>query len=119
LRILTGSTPGPVHLTLSSRFDPPLGLHRLRLAGRLREVRADRLRFTSAESATLLAKAGLSLTTPQVQRLHQRIGGWAAGLRLAALALTEVPDPDRFIAEFSTDERCVADYLTGEVLNWS
>ena len=117
LRILTGSAAPQVHLVLSSRFDPPLGLNQLRRSGRLREVRADRLRFTSAESATLLAKAGLSLTAPQVQRLHQRTGGWAAGLRLAALALTEVPDPDRFIAEFSNDECCVADYLTGEVLN--
>ena len=93
LRILTGSAPRQVHLVLSSRFDPPLGLHRLRLAGRLREVRADRLRFTSAESATLLAKAGLSLTAPQVQRLHRRTAGWAAGLRLAALALTDGTRP--------------------------
>jgi LuxR family transcriptional regulator, maltose regulon positive regulatory protein len=117
LRILIGSAPRPVHLVLSCRFDPPLGLNQLRHSGRLREVRANRLRFTSAESATLLAKAGLTLSAPQVQRLHQRTDGWATGLRLAALALTEEPDPDRFIADFSNDERCVADYLTGEVLN--
>jgi LuxR family transcriptional regulator, maltose regulon positive regulatory protein len=117
LQILAGNVSRQVHLVLSSRFDPPLGLNRLRRSGRLREIRADRLRFTSAESATLLARAGLRLTGHQVERLHQRIGGWAAGLRLAALALTEVPDPDRFVAEFADDGRCVAGYLTGEILN--
>ena len=117
LKILAGNVSSPVHLVLSSRFDPPLGLNRLRLSDRLREIRADRLRFTQAESATLLARAGLRLTAAQLQRLHQRINGWAAGLRLAALALTDVPDPDRFIAEFSNDTRCVADFLTGEILN--
>jgi LuxR family maltose regulon positive regulatory protein len=117
LQILAGNISSQVHMVLSSRFDPPLGLGRLRRSGRLREIRADRLRFTQAESATLLARAGLRLTGHQVERLHQRIGGWAAGLRLAALALTEVPDPDRFVAEFADDGRCVADYLTGEILN--
>jgi LuxR family transcriptional regulator, maltose regulon positive regulatory protein len=117
LQILAGNVPSPIHLVLSSRFDPPLGLNRLRRSGRLREIRADRLRFTSAESTTLLARAGLRLTAPQVERLRQRTNGWAAGLRLAALAISDVPDPDRFVAEFSNDTRCVADYLTGEILD--
>ena len=117
LQILAGNVSSQVHLVLSSRLDPPLGLGRLRHSGRLREIRADRLRFTSAESATLFARAGLRLTAPQLQRLHQRTNGWAAGLRLAALALTDVPDPERFVAEFATDGRCVADYLTGEILS--
>jgi len=117
LQILAGNVPSQVHLVLSSRFDPPLGLNRLRRSGRLREIRADRLRFTSAESATLLTRAGLRLTAPQVERLQQRTKGWAAGLRLAALALTEVTDPDRFLADFADDQRCAADYLTEEILN--
>ena len=57
------------------------------------------------------------MTAHQLQRLHQRTNGWAAGLRLAALALTDVPDPERFVAEFATDGRCVADYFTGEILS--
>ena len=117
LQILAGNVPSQVHLVLSSRFDPPLGLNRLPRSGQLREIRADRMRFTSTESATLSARAGLRLTAPQLKRLHQRTNGWAAGRRLAALAVTDVPDRDRFVAEFSDDGRCVADYLTGEILN--
>ena len=117
LRILVRTLPRHVHLVLSSRFEPPLGLNRLRLSGQLRELRVDRLRFTLAESSTLLTRSGLRLTASQVEWLHQRTGGWAAGMRLAALAIADDPDPESFVAAFSGDERCVADYLTGEVLN--
>jgi LuxR family maltose regulon positive regulatory protein len=117
LRTLLRTLPRQLHLVLSSRFEPPLGLNRLRLSGQLRELRVDRLRFTLAESATLLTRSGLRLTAAQLEGLHRRTGGWAAGMRLAALAIADDPDPDRFVAEFSGDERCVADFLTGEILD--
>ena len=106
-----------LQLVLSSRFDPPLSLPRLRLTGRLCELRADRLRFTPAETATLLERSGLDLTAAQVDMLHQRTGGWAAGLRLAAVALTETTDRDGFLDEFSGNDSSVADYLVGEILS--
>src|SRR5262249_32464909 len=42
--------------------------------------------------------------------------GWAAGLRLAAIALADHPDPERFVAEFSGSDRTVAEYLIAEML---
>jgi LuxR family transcriptional regulator, maltose regulon positive regulatory protein len=117
LSVFLRDRPRQVHLVLSSRFDPPLGLGRLRRSAQLREMRCDRLRFTLLESAALLDRAGLHLTSAQVEGLHRCTGGWAAALRLAATAIDDAPDPDRFIAEFSGDERCVADYLTGKVLD--
>ncbi|WP_051233421.1 LuxR C-terminal-related transcriptional regulator [Pseudonocardia asaccharolytica] len=117
IEILLRNRPDHVQLILSSRLDPPLSLPRLRLAGRLWELRADRLRFSLAEAATLLEKSDLRLTPAQVEVLHQRTGGWAAGLRLAALAMTRSADLDGFLAEFSGDERSVADYLVGEILS--
>ena len=42
--------------------------------------------------------------------------GWAAGLRLAAIALVGHPRPEEFVAEFSGSDRTVADYLLAEVL---
>ena len=117
LRTLLRTLPRQVHLVLSSRFEPSLGLNRLRLSGQLREFRADRLCFTLADSATLLTRSGLRSTAAQVESLHRRTGGWPAGMRLAALAIADEPDPDGFVAQFSGDERCVADFLTGEVLD--
>jgi LuxR family maltose regulon positive regulatory protein len=46
----------------------------------------------------------------------ERTEGWAAGLRLAAIALARHPDPERFVTEFSGIERTVADYLRAEAL---
>ncbi|MDN5933228.1 MAG: hypothetical protein L0I24_19540, partial [Pseudonocardia sp.] len=109
--------PRGLRLVLSSRVDPPLSLPRLRLEGRLHELRADRLRFGVDDAAVLLRATGLDLTSAQVDLLHRRTDGWVAGLRLAALALRRSDDTDAFLAHFSGDERSVAEYLTGEVLS--
>ncbi|GAA1209027.1 LuxR C-terminal-related transcriptional regulator [Pseudonocardia alaniniphila] len=116
IEALTRNRTARLQLVLSSRRDPPLSLPRLRLAGRLWELRASQMRFTPAEAATLLEKSGLQLTPAQVEMLHRRTGGWAAGLRLAALGVAESADRDAFLTQFSGDERSVADYLVGEIL---
>ena len=108
--------PANLQLVLSSRIDPPLSLARLRLEGQLHELRVDRLRFSEDDAEAMLRAAGLDLPAEQVARLHQRTEGWAAGLRLAAIALRRAADPAAFIADFSGDERSMADYLTGELL---
>jgi LuxR family maltose regulon positive regulatory protein len=117
VQILTRARCPGVQLVLSSRVDPPLALSRLRLAGRLREVRESHLRFSSAETEALLERSGLHLTPAGVDLLHQQTGGWAAGLRLAVSGAAASPDPDAFLERFSGDERSVADYLVGEVLS--
>src|SRR6202023_2713325 len=48
---------------------------------------------------------------------HRLTEGWAAGLRLAAIALADHPDPERFVAEFSGSDRTVAEYLLAEKLD--
>ena len=109
--------PGTVQLVLSSRFDPPLSLPRLRLAGRLKELRAAQISFTPGQAAELLGNSGLRLSPPQVEQLHRRTGGWVAGLRLAALGLAESADREGFLSQFCGDDRSVADYLVGEILS--
>jgi LuxR family maltose regulon positive regulatory protein len=108
--------PANLLLVLSSRVDPPLSLARLRLEGQLHELRVDHLRFSVDEAGTMLQAAGVDLAPDEVVRLHERTDGWAAGLRLAAIALRRVDDPAAFISDFSGDERSMADYLTGELL---
>ena len=114
---LLADLPSGVHAVLAGRGDPPLRLHRLRLAGELTEIRAGELRFTPDESRQLLAASGITLPGPVVTALHQRTEGWAAGLRLAALSLAGHPDPERFVAEFSGSDRAVAEYLMAEMLD--
>jgi LuxR family maltose regulon positive regulatory protein len=108
--------PTGLRLVLSSRSDPPISVPRLRLEGRLHELRADALRFSLADTTALLAAAGLELSQAQVRVLQTRTEGWVAGLRLAALALRRTSDTAGFLSSFSGDERSVAEYLTGEIL---
>jgi len=115
-RLLTNLPPG-VQAVLTTRHDLRLGLHRLRLAGELAEIRAADLRFTEQETRELLDASGIALSAAAVALLHQRTEGWAAGLRLAALSLAGHPDPERFVTEFSGTNRAVAEYLLGEMLD--
>jgi LuxR family transcriptional regulator, maltose regulon positive regulatory protein len=117
LELLVLQAPPELRLVLVTRRDVRLGLHRLRLEGELTEIREPDLRFTVAEAAELFDTAGVRLAEPAVARLHERTEGWAAGLRLAALAAAGHPDPGRFAAEFSGTERTVAEYLLAEVLD--
>jgi LuxR family transcriptional regulator, maltose regulon positive regulatory protein len=114
-RMLT-NLPPRVHVLLTTRHDLRLGLHQLRLAGELSEIRAADLRFTERETRLLLAASGIELSESGVALLHQRTEGWAAGLRLAVISLAGHPDPERFVAEFSGSDRTVAEYLIAEML---
>ena len=116
LTLLLTSLPDGVHAVLATRRDLRMRLHQLRLAGELAEIRAADLRFTEQETRELLKASGITLSEAGSALLHQRTEGWAAGLRLAAIALAEHTDPERFVEEFSGSNRTVAEYLLAEML---
>ncbi|MEU4673189.1 LuxR C-terminal-related transcriptional regulator [Amycolatopsis sp. NPDC023774] len=101
--------PRGLRLVLSTRWDPPLPLARLRLSGRLADLRSDHLRFQPDEAAALLTSEGVPIGPEQVDRLVARTEGWASGLRLAAETL-------RGGAEFTGTDPTVSAYLVDEVL---
>ncbi len=104
-------------VVLCSRHDPAIGIDRLRLEGRLGQMRADRLVFTEQDAAELFHREGLDLRGDQTATLVARTEGWVAALRLAALSLHHRSDTAGFVREFAGDDRSVADYLVGEVLS--
>ena len=116
LELFLSELPPQLRVALATREEPELGLHRLRLSGRLTEIRGPDLRFSLEETRRLLEADGIKLSDDGVALLHERTEGWAAGLRLAALSLAKHPEPERFVTEFSGSERTVAGYLMAEVL---
>ena len=116
LELLLTRLPAQLRVVLATREDPALGLHRLRLAGELTELRGPDLRFSFDETRALLSASGIDLSNTGVASLHERTEGWPAGLRLAAISLATSLDPERFVSEFSGSERTVAGYLLAEVL---
>ncbi len=116
--LLVERLPPRVRVVVASRSDPPLPLGRLRVGGRLVEVRADDLRFTPDETAAYLERAvDATLSTADVAALSERTEGWAAALQLAALSMHGRNDVSSFIAEFAGDDRYIVDYLAEEVLD--
>ena len=73
----------PAHVVLSSRRDPPIRLHQLRLADEVAEIRAGDLRFTERETRELLAASGIVCPTPGRPRCAsaQRVGRLACAWR--------------------------------------
>ena len=107
---------GRLRLVLVGRWDPPLPLYRYRLAGTLGEVRSDDLAFTEAETVELLALHGIVLTPTGLSTLLEHTEGWAAGLRLFALALERHADADSVLSTIRGDEASIAEYFVREVL---
>ena len=108
--------PPMLRLVIASRADPRLSLPRLRVQGRMTELRGADLALTVHEAGSMFALAGLTVAGDQVAALQAKTEGWAAGLRLAALLLQTTTDVDELVQTFAGDEHSVADYLVDEVL---
>ncbi|GAB4453329.1 MAG: hypothetical protein Kow0031_35610 [Anaerolineae bacterium] len=109
--------PGGLQLVIATRDDPHLPLARLRVQGRLTELRAAELRFTTAEAADFLNRVmGLRLSAEDIAALEQRTEGWVAGLQLAAISMQKQQDTGAFIQSFTGSHRFILDYLTEEIL---
>jgi LuxR family maltose regulon positive regulatory protein len=109
--------PDKLHIVLSTRLDPPWPLARFRARGRLVELRAADLRFTTTEATLFLNRMmGLSLSSADVASLEARTEGWIAGLQLAALSMQGRSDMAGFIKAFTGSHVYVAEYLVEEVL---
>jgi LuxR family transcriptional regulator, maltose regulon positive regulatory protein len=103
-------------LVLSARADPPLRLHRLRMAGELCELRDRDLHFSLAESGDLLANFGVQVAPADLALLHRRSEGWAAALQMAALSLRGANGPARAARALDIRSHAIAGYFVAEVL---
>ncbi len=118
LDALLGQPLPGLHVTLLSRWEPPLPLAKLRMRGQVTDIRSQDLRFSAHEAATFLQHAvDTSLSDEAIGALVEETEGWAAGLRLATLTLRHGgDDSDRRIASLHAENRYVRAYLVDEVL---
>ncbi|GGT29409.1 MULTISPECIES: LuxR C-terminal-related transcriptional regulator [Streptomyces] len=109
---------GPAfRLVVIGRSEPALPLHRYRVEGRLAEIGGRELAFTRSEAARLLqTQGGRPPDERVVDLLLERTEGWAAGLRLCALAMARAGDPLEFAGSAAAARQAVSDYLLTEVL---
>ncbi|MCD9874827.1 LuxR C-terminal-related transcriptional regulator [Streptomyces guryensis] len=105
-----------LRLVIICRAEPLLPLHRYRAAGELVDIRSADLAFRSEETAALVDRHGLPLSADVARLLTERMGGWAAGVRLSALAAERADDPEDFLRDFEAGQSTLADFLLAEVL---
>ncbi len=121
LTFLLDHLPETMHVALITRRDPPLPLARWRAHHDLCELRASDLRFSLEETRQFLQQAIPFPIAPEtLQRLDERVEGWAAGLRLLALALQRHRNPreiEQVLATFSGGHQHILEYLVADVLN--
>jgi len=111
--------PPQMHLVLSTRYDPPLALHRLRARRQIVEFRFEELRFHDDELEHLLnGKWDLHLQAEEIDLLHRRVGGWVAGITLLADSLSRAasrPDRLRFLQHLDGSHHYLFHYVAEEV----
>ncbi|MCB0076813.1 MAG: NACHT domain-containing protein [Anaerolineales bacterium] len=120
LNHLLAEMPATLRLLITTRYDPPLALPRLRMRGQLAEVRLNHLQFSKDETAQyVMRQSRYPLTASQLDALQDRTHGWITGVRLLALTLdkvSEVAAREDFLRRFSESDRLVFDLLADEVL---
>jgi LuxR family maltose regulon positive regulatory protein len=117
LAALLTHPPGPMHLVLATRRDPALPLSELRVRGQMTEIRVQQLRFSVTEAATFLRQVmELEIDDRTAAIIEKKTEGWIAGLRLAALSLSQQTDLDRILEHLPEESSYVMDYVTEEVI---
>jgi LuxR family transcriptional regulator, maltose regulon positive regulatory protein len=119
LELLSGWTrhwPLPMHLVIISRTQPPLPLAGLKSQGKINDIRSRDLRFSPQEAADFIC-----LTTKRdpnekpIADLLNHIEGWAAGLKLASIALNQTTTAQDIESVMSLGRQDIISYLADEV----
>jgi LuxR family transcriptional regulator, maltose regulon positive regulatory protein len=120
LSFLLEHLPPQLHIIIITQHDPPLPLARLRVQGKLTELRTNDLRFTEPETLFFLTQTmNIDIAPEDAFELRRRTEGWIAGLQLAAISLQSQGSKlciSHFIKTFTAIDRNILNYLTDEVL---
>jgi LuxR family transcriptional regulator, maltose regulon positive regulatory protein len=106
-----------LRLVVTTRDPGVLPVHRYRLAQELTILTAEDLAFTADEAAALLAGDGVAVGADVARQVWEWTEGWAAGLRLCAIAMRGTDEPSRVLAGRTRAATGIADYLVAEVLD--
>ncbi len=118
LALLVERAGETLRVVATTRTDPPLPLARWRARGWLAEVRGDDLRLADDEAVAVAAAADTAFRdSADAVAINHRVGGWPIALHMALLARPSgSPRPEGFDELLAGNDRLLANYLVGEVL---
>jgi len=114
--VLRHAAPG-LRLVVLTRTDPGVLLHRQLLRTEVTEIGTAEMAFNVDEAVAVLLQHGVSLPPDALTGLQEQVRGWAAGLRLSAIAMQRRVDPASFVSALPGGDARLADYLVDEVLS--
>jgi LuxR family maltose regulon positive regulatory protein len=117
MRAFIDALPPGVRLVVGSRCDPPFSVSRLRLQGRLLELRQAELRFTTTEVRQLLTAMGVEVEDADLEKITHVTEGWTAAVHLAGLWLRAHRDPPGLLGGLLGTDRSLVDFLVNEVVD--
>ena len=117
LDFVLGLAAPNLRLVVLTRTDPGVLLHRRLLQGKVTQIGTADLAFHLDEAAAVLRQHGVALTPTTLIELQDHVRGWAAGLRLCAIAMQRRIDQESFVAGLPAADLRLADYLVDEVLD--
>lgn len=105
-----------LHLVIGSRSQQNLPLGWLRVQGQLEILDAKELGFNEQETEAFfkLSNAG-NVSQEEILTVQRKTEGWAAGLQLAAIALSHQRSRAEFMRSFSGATTSVSEFLAEEV----
>jgi LuxR family transcriptional regulator, maltose regulon positive regulatory protein len=119
LEALCSGIPEGSQAVLLTRSPTPTWLARSRAEARLAEVGPADLAFDEEEISLVLARRGIRVSEAQRSRILDRTEGWAVGVYLSALAMSEghVPVQGRLDTIPTGADRFIHDYLASQLLD--
>ncbi|HKA85571.1 MAG TPA: LuxR C-terminal-related transcriptional regulator [Acidimicrobiales bacterium] len=108
--------PRSARLVIATRADPPFPLGRLRVQGKLLELRQPELALTNDEAHRVLADLGVVLGDDELRQLVTLTEGWPAGVHLAGLWARAHADPAGLLRTMGATDRSLVDFLMTEVI---
>lgn len=107
--------PDNVHLIITTRTFPKVGLHKVRIQGKLGIINENDLRFSLTEVEDLFFKGHRPLTLDESSHVHEYTKGWPVGVKLISFAYG-AGAPGEHIALSGDVEQLIQDYLSEEVI---
>ena len=116
MKFLIKNMPSNMHIVISSRFMPDLGLAKHWAANSILALNCEDLCFTLEESSEFFTDVmGMRLPVEEIEILHQRMEGWAAGMQLEAMRIRDLCKHSKEIKIANTNNLLIFDYMAEEV----
>ena len=117
LSALVDQIPEGSTVAVGARVVPRLRLTPLRAGGDLEEIGVADLALSGREAQLLVEAANPGISEAETAELVETCEGWPAALYLASLSLRDAAAGSLASAEFTGDDRYLADYLRAEYLS--